>query len=130
MLKSRPEYKLYRGFLYVHTPTAIHNHVFKQPARRERKGDYLMKNIQYRTFLLTDLIRSAAVKEGGVLTIGAVVLCPPWGDGSCEVEATSPTATQVEQEREAWSSRGWSSRYPDLCTELRANSETAHRGGG
>ena len=78
-------------------------------------------------FLLTDLIRSAAVKAGGALTGGAVVVCPPWGDGSCEVEATSPTATQVEQEREAWSSRGWSSRYPDRCTELRANSDTAHR---
>jgi hypothetical protein len=58
------------------------------------------------------------------------VLCPPWGEGSCEVEATSPTATQVEQERDAWSSRGWSSRYPDRCRELRANSDTAHRGGG
>jgi len=55
------------------------------------------------------------------------VVCPPWGDGNCEVEATSPTATHVEQEREAWSSRGWSNRYPDRCTELSASSDTAHR---
>ena len=58
------------------------------------------------TFLLTDRMRSAAVKAGGVLTGGAAALCPPCGDGNCEVDATSPTATHVEQDREAWSRRG------------------------
>lgn len=54
-----------------------------------------------RTFLLTALMRSTAEKGD----------CPagcwrPCGEGSCEVEARSPQATQVLQERLAWSSRG------------------------
>lgn len=31
------------------------------------------------------------------------VACPPCGDGSCDVDWTSPTATHVEQERDACS---------------------------
>lgn len=52
------------------------------------------------TFLLTDRIKSAAVNAGGggVLAGGAFVECPPCGEGNCDVEATSPTATQVEQD--------------------------------
>lgn len=52
------------------------------------------------TFLLTDRIKSAAVNVGGggVLVCCWVVDCPPWGEGSCEVEAISPTATQVEHD--------------------------------
>lgn len=51
-------------------------------------------------------MRSAAVKAGGggVLVLGgATVECPPCGDGSWEVLAMSPTATHVEQERDACS---------------------------
>lgn len=54
------------------------------------------------TFLLTERIKSAAVKAGGggvfvVPAAGGAAECPPWGDGSWDVDATSPTATQVEQ---------------------------------
>lgn len=56
------------------------------------------------TFLLTDRIKSAAVNVGGggvlVCCWAFVVDCPPWGEGNCEVEAISPTATQVEHDLE------------------------------
>lgn len=57
------------------------------------------------TFLLTERIRSAAVKAGGggVFVGGATVECPPCGEGSCDVLATSPTATHVEQDLDACS---------------------------
>lgn len=51
---------------------------------------------------MTDFTKSLAVKVGGggVLVCCWVfeVDCPPCGEGSCEVEAMSPTATQVEQD--------------------------------
>lgn len=77
------------------------------------------------TFLLTDRMRSAAVKAGGG---GGGVCCggaawPPCGDGSCDVEATSPTATHVEQERDAASRRAW------VASPQRASSDTAQRAG-
>lgn len=82
------------------------------------------------TFLLTDRIRSAAVKfgGGGVLAGAATTVWPPWGEGSCDVLATSPTATQVEQDLEAWSNR-WvgSIRNPQRCREFKASSDTALR---
>ena len=58
------------------------------------------------TFLFTDRMKSTAVKAGGggvptgAIAVVAVVECPPCGEGNCEVEATSPTATHVEQERD------------------------------
>lgn len=52
--------------------------------------------------MLTDRIKSAAVKTGGggvlVCCWVFVVDCPPCGDGSCDVEAMSPTATHVEHD--------------------------------
>lgn len=52
--------------------------------------------------------------EGGTVGPAGPGACPPCGDGNCEVEATSPTATQVEHDREACSSLGWSIMYPEL----------------
>lgn len=52
---------------------------------------------------------------------------PPWGLGSCEVLATSPTATQVLQEREAWSRRACSSSRPSRWMTSRPCEETAER---
>lgn len=56
------------------------------------------------TFLLTDRMRSAAVKKGGGGAGVEVVVWPPCGEGSCDVELTSPTATHVEHDLEACSS--------------------------
>lgn len=68
------------------------------------------------TFLFTDRIRSAAVNTGGagVVAGAAGMEWPPWGDGNCDVDATSPTATHVEQDLDAWSSLEWSRKYPVL----------------
>lgn len=52
---------------------------------------------------------------------------PPCGDGNCDVDANSPTATHVEHDRDVWSSRAVSSMYPQRCIELRAISENACR---
>lgn len=82
------------------------------------------------TFLFTERIKSAAVNAGGggVLAGGAFVIeCPPCGDGNCDVEATSPTATHVEHDLEVWSNLAFSNNIPDRCKEFRANSETALR---
>jgi predicted lactoylglutathione lyase len=49
----------------------------KQYNQSAERKEYLISDTKCSTFLLTDLIRSAAVKAGGVLTEGAVVVCPP-----------------------------------------------------
>lgn len=54
------------------------------------------------TFLLTDRMKSAAVNAGGGGVLAGCAFaepeCPPWGEGNCDVETMSPTATQVEQD--------------------------------
>ena len=68
------------------------------------------------------------MKEGGGAGGAVDVLCcPPWGDGSWDVDATSPTATHVEQDLDACSKRGLSIKYPERCIELSASSDTALR---
>lgn len=58
--------------------------------------------------------------------LALVVMGPPCGDGSCEVDANSPTATHVEHERDVWSSRLLSNIKPS-CNEFNASSEMVCR---
>lgn len=48
-------------------------------------------------------MRSAAVMAGGGGAGVDEAVWPPWGDGSCEVDVMSPTATHVEHDRDACS---------------------------